>query len=364
MSTGLFQDEEESYNIEEVKYVLKGSAPSTDSSFNDDSSGVEDFSDFEDVADDVPVDDSGEGSDKPFDDEPFDADVDADEDADPEKYIQQLSGKLGQTLRQYTEDNGEPDFDLEKFAVNSVLSATHTSEMDSDDQRDIIKKVKNSGDSEDSGEDFESDDSDDEVESDESGAVDFESDEEEQVEEIVEELPLSTNPNHDDMLGMVTGCQPTNKPIDDDAMDILKDMTGLKESVKKGTFVNKNNLIKNLRLMENIEPAIQPITKPTTTPVKPMRETDRPFLPKRKDKVNPRPKASIGDVEFGGKLIDLNSLKIDGATSSDYPNFDNAFFSYAQFNDGVELSDIELQKFKDENSELLIELIFDGDLYK
>lgn len=84
-------------------------------------------------------------NDKPFDDTPFDAGVEADEDEDPEKYIQQLAGKLGTTLRKYTEDNGEPDFELEKFAINSVISATHTAEMDKEDQKDIIKKVKSSG---------------------------------------------------------------------------------------------------------------------------------------------------------------------------------------------------------------------------
>jgi hypothetical protein len=84
-------------------------------------------------------------NDKPFDDTPFDAGVEADEDEDPEKYIQQLAGKLGTTLRKYTEDNGEPDFELEKFAINSVISATHTAEMDNEDQKDIIKKIKSSG---------------------------------------------------------------------------------------------------------------------------------------------------------------------------------------------------------------------------
>ena len=31
------------------------------------------------------------------------------------------------------------------YAINSLLSATHTSEMDSNDQDDIIKKVKSAG---------------------------------------------------------------------------------------------------------------------------------------------------------------------------------------------------------------------------
>jgi len=85
------------------------------------------------------------GDDKPFDDEPFEAGVEADETSEPKEYIQQLSGKLGQSLRKYEKDMGTPDLELEKFAVNSVLSATNTGEMDDEDQKDIIKKVKSSG---------------------------------------------------------------------------------------------------------------------------------------------------------------------------------------------------------------------------
>jgi len=83
--------------------------------------------------------------DKPFDDEPFDAGVAADEKTDPKKYIEQLTGKLGQSLRKYNEEQGQPDFELEKFAINSLLSATHTSEMDEEDKKDIIKKVNTAG---------------------------------------------------------------------------------------------------------------------------------------------------------------------------------------------------------------------------
>jgi hypothetical protein len=98
--------------------------------------------------DDAPPADAGleQGSDdKPFDDEPFDAGVEADEQSDPKKYIEQLTGKLGQSLRKYNEEQGQPDFELEKFAINSLLSASHTSEMDPKDQDDIIKKVKEAG---------------------------------------------------------------------------------------------------------------------------------------------------------------------------------------------------------------------------
>lgn len=57
-----------------------------------------------------------------------------------------MTGKLGQSLRKYNEQQGQPDYELEKFAINSLLSASHTSQMDSEDQKDIIKKVKDGGD--------------------------------------------------------------------------------------------------------------------------------------------------------------------------------------------------------------------------
>lgn len=108
----------------------------------------------EPAIDDAPPADAGlepepSSDDKPFDDEPFDAGVEADEQSDPKKFIEQLTGKLGQSLRKYNEERGQPDFELEKFAINSLLSATHTSEMDAKDQDDIIKKVKEAGENDD-----------------------------------------------------------------------------------------------------------------------------------------------------------------------------------------------------------------------
>lgn len=84
----------------------------------------------------------------PFEKEPFDAGVDADEETDPKKFIEQLSGKLGQSLRQFAKDQGQADLELEKFAINSVISATHTAEMDEKDRNDIIKKINTSGEDE------------------------------------------------------------------------------------------------------------------------------------------------------------------------------------------------------------------------
>jgi len=142
-------NEDDSENLEEdTKYKLKLDAPESEPAFG--GSGGDDFGgDFGDESggnDDFGGDSSDDfGDDKPFDDEPFEAGVEADEDTDPEKYIQQLAGKLGTSLRKFNDERGQPDFDLEKYAINSVVSASHTSEMDEEDQKDIIRKIKTSG---------------------------------------------------------------------------------------------------------------------------------------------------------------------------------------------------------------------------
>ena len=94
----------------------------------------------------VPVQTSPEGgnNDNPFGKEKFDAGVEADEDTDPKKYIEQLTGKLAQVMRKYNQENENPDFDTEKYVINMILSASHTSQMDEEDKKDIISKIKTS----------------------------------------------------------------------------------------------------------------------------------------------------------------------------------------------------------------------------
>lgn len=69
----------------------------------------------------------------------FDAEVDANEDEDPKKYIQQLTGKLAQKLRDYnsTENDGETN----KFVINSLIPASIPS-LDDSDIKDVIDKIK------------------------------------------------------------------------------------------------------------------------------------------------------------------------------------------------------------------------------
>ena len=65
-------------------------------------------------------------------------DIDIDEEEDPKKYIQKLTGRLGQKLRELS----EVDPKLEKYVINSIISALHVDKMDKQDRIDIIKKFK------------------------------------------------------------------------------------------------------------------------------------------------------------------------------------------------------------------------------
>jgi hypothetical protein len=318
MSTGLFADEEDGYNIEEeTKYKLKLGDESPAPAGDEES--LDDFEDVDaDIDADIDADVEGDSNDKPFDDEPFDAGVEADEDEDPENFIQQLAGKLGQSLRKYTEQQGQPDFDLEKFAINSVVSATHTAEMDKEDQKDIINKIKSSGKGEDDIDvdvDVDTGDADDDIDADvdtnpTNGEEDLGFDEEPQEENF--KLAEQSNPCWDgyEMVGTkkkdgkeVPNCVPKNES---------KQLgESLDSNINFSNFVRKDNILKKLKEHHDMDyknygkydrdeymldgpdvteaPEIKPApTKPDTKPdTKPSRR-QKPFRPTTKPKVNPK----------------------------------------------------------------------------
>lgn len=360
MSTGLFADEEDGYNIDETKYKLKlgdESPAPADNSLEDleDLGGAEEedaFADLEDLGAEEPADD------KPFDDEPFDAGVEADEEEDPKTYIQQLSGKLGQSLRKYTDEEGQPDYDLEKFAINSVVSATHSGDMDDNDQKDIINKVKSAGKGEDDIDvdvNVDTGDSDDELDVDvndidnEGGddAIDLEGGDEMEeglLEDEVNEIHygekakglaaniynrfIEGNPN-----------PPTASQIADAINDevgkinpyyiiaIVEKHTGvrlaenLSKSGKSRIFTKKSmkdQIIEGLSEMTEPKPLTKPA--PTTTPetqpeVKPLRRNKPWRVRPRREETSPKPKAEdvLGETQgYDGQIIDtkfLNSHK-------------------------------------------------------
>lgn len=71
----------------------------------------------------------------------FDPGVEADEEQDPKKFIQQLTGKLSQSLQKYTDNNGQPDVDLNKY-VAGMITKQAMKGLSEEDAEEIIDKVK------------------------------------------------------------------------------------------------------------------------------------------------------------------------------------------------------------------------------
>lgn len=61
--------------------------------------------------------------------------------------------------------------------------------------------------------------------------------------------------------------------------------------------------------------------------------------------------------------VDQSSIEIEGIDMNDFPDFCDAFISAANFNDGVELNDEQLEQLQDENYCLVNELIHENQLY-
>jgi len=119
----------DSDDIEEQKKVLKVDAPKVE----------------EPVEDEVDVDMGGDiaDMDMEMDAEVDDMEMDTEEDDiesedDTTKKVQKYTGKIGQMLR----DMDEADPELEKYVINSIISALHFDEMDEGDKEDIIAKIE------------------------------------------------------------------------------------------------------------------------------------------------------------------------------------------------------------------------------
>ena len=59
----------------------------------------------------------------------------------------------------------------------------------------------------------------------------------------------------------------------------------------------------------------------------------------------------------GRKVI---NIEIDGVDSRDYPDFSDAYFTYACYEDGTQLTDDELNKLADQNGDVLYEMAYDS----
>jgi len=170
-------------DLEEQKKVLKVDAPKSEEP-------VEDEVDVEmggDIADVEFDEETEEGGDE-FGDESME-DEEGDEDGDTKK-IQKYTGKIGQMLR----DMDEADLDLEKYVINSIISAMHLDEMDEEDKEDIIEKIESGDEDEEGMDDFDMEGGDEEVDMD----LDAEETTEETPEEGGEELSEGEDKEDDD----------------------------------------------------------------------------------------------------------------------------------------------------------------------
>lgn len=82
------------------------------------------------------------GDDEQFNfDNDFDAGVEADEHSDPKKFIQQLTGKLSQKLREYNKN--QEDSDLNKYVAGMIVVQAAKG-LDQDGKDEIIDKINSS----------------------------------------------------------------------------------------------------------------------------------------------------------------------------------------------------------------------------
>lgn len=95
---------------------------------------------MDDSMEEIPTMDGSDDIEQNQFDTDFDAGVDADENEDPKKYIQQLTGKLSQTLRNYNENLPKPDVDLNKYVVG-MINKQATNGLNDNDIKEIMDKL-------------------------------------------------------------------------------------------------------------------------------------------------------------------------------------------------------------------------------
>lgn len=130
------------YNIEERK-VLKVDThePDMDITQNIPQGDLEQMNGEEDITGIEQMPDGSEDMTQNQFDTNFDAGVEADEETDPKRYIQQLAGKLSQSLRSYNSELPSPDIDLNKYVVG-MINKQALKGMNDKDVNDVLAKIK------------------------------------------------------------------------------------------------------------------------------------------------------------------------------------------------------------------------------
>lgn len=65
-------------------------------------------------------------------------------------------------------------------------------------------------------------------------------------------------------------------------------------------------------------------------------------------------------MDIAGRKVDIVSIQVDGVDSNDYPDFCDAYFSYALYEDGGELSDDDLEELTDKYGDVVHVMAYDS----
>jgi hypothetical protein len=229
---------EEPELIEDEKSVIKVDVPATEAPVEDEVEDVE------------MSDDSFEGGDVE------DVDIDIDEEGDEEddgdgytKKIQKYTGKIGQMLR----DKDEPDPELDKYVINSIVSAIDWEEIPDEDVEDIIAKIEGEDEEDDElegGGSFEDGDVED---------VDVDIDEEGDDEDPFESEELAESDEKEDLEGGIDTLQKALKQHEEAVIKLKKDIEDLKkDEVSESKTFSKKQLMENF-LKKNINKSLKKI---------------------------------------------------------------------------------------------------------
>ena len=60
------------------------------------------------------------------------------------------------------------------------------------------------------------------------------------------------------------------------------------------------------------------------------------------------------------KQINWRSVQVDGVDGRDYPDFCDAYFSYAEYQDGTVLTDDELEELSESQADRLNEIAYES----
>ena len=140
--------DEEPEDVEEQKKVIKVDTPAPPA--------IEEPIEDEVEVDEFSMEDEGED---PFGDEEGGEDMGDEEGMEEDgdettKKIQKYTGKIGQLLR----DKDEPDAELDKYVINSIISAINWEDIPVEDVEDIISKIEGEDDEDGEGDEFATDD--------------------------------------------------------------------------------------------------------------------------------------------------------------------------------------------------------------